>query len=171
MDENPKPKSSWWQTLPGVLTAIAAAATAIAGLVGGLHSAGLLGGGDVKPKPVPTVQTTPAPTEQSCSAHAGYPTGRWRVIDRSNPSSTSSASITFTRSSGGTWVPYAGQGSFESFPTPAPGAEVVLKLRVDSSDYVSTNNLIVSSDGCRMDGTYNDTQGHKGEASYYYDAK
>jgi hypothetical protein len=163
MDESPKPKSSWWQTLPGVLTAVAAAATAIAGLIGGLHTAGLLGGGNVKP--------APAPTEQLCSARTGYPTGRWRVIDKSNPSPSSSTFVIFTRPAGGTWVPYTGQGSFESFPTPSPGAEVVLKLRVDSANYVSTNNLVVSADGCRMDGTYNDTEGHKGEASYFYDGK
>ena len=41
MDENPKPKNSWWQTLPGVLTATAGTATAIAGLIGALHQAGL----------------------------------------------------------------------------------------------------------------------------------
>ncbi len=45
MDESQKPKSSWWQTLPGVLTAAAATATAIAGLLGVLHQAGLFGGG------------------------------------------------------------------------------------------------------------------------------
>ena len=176
MDESPKPKSSWWQTLPGVLTAVAAAATAIAGLIGGLHTAGLLGGGNVKPTPAPTVQVgdvkpTPEPTVELCSARTGYPTGRWRVIDKSNPSPNSSTFVIFTRPAGGTWIPYAGQGSFESFPAPSPGAEVVLKLRVDSGNYLSTNNLVVSSDGCRMDGTYNDSEGHKGEASYFYDAK
>jgi len=163
MDESPKPKSSWWQTIPGVLTAVAAAATAIAGLIGGLHSAGLLGGENVKPMS--------APTEQLCSARTGYPIGRWRVIDKSNASANSSTFVIFTRPAGGTWVPYAGQGSFESFPTPSPGAEVVLRLRVDSGNYLSTNNLVVSSDGCRMDGTYNDSEGHKGEASYFYDGK
>ena len=176
MDESPKPKSSWWQTLPGVLTAVAAAVTAIAGLIGGLHQAGLLGGGDMKPTPAPTVQVgnvkpTPVPTVQLCSARSGYPTGRWRIIDKSNSSPDSSTFVTFTRPTGGTWLPYTGQGSFESFPAPSPGAEVVLKLRVDSGGYSSTNNLVVSSDGCRMDGTYNDSEAHKGEASYFYDAK
>jgi hypothetical protein len=186
MDESPKPKSSWFQTLPGVLTAVAAAVTAIAGLIGGLHQAGLFGGGDGKPTPAPTVQSTPAaavqptpastvqstpaPAVRSCSGRAGYPLGRWRVNDKSSASAASSTFVTFTRPTGGTWLPYSGQGSFESFPAPSPGVEVVLKLRVDSGNYLSTNSLVVSPDGCQMDGTYNDSEGHRGEATYVYDA-
>ena len=41
MDKSQKSKTSWWQTLPGVLSAVAATATAIAGLIGALHQAGL----------------------------------------------------------------------------------------------------------------------------------
>lgn len=176
MDESPKPKSSWWQTLPGVLTAVAAAATAIAGLIGGLHQAGVLGRPDVKPTPVPTVQVgdgkpTPVPTVQLCSTRTGYPRSRWRVDDKSNSSPASATFVTFTRPTGGTWLPYTGQGSFESFPAPSPGAEVVIKFRVDSGNYLSTNNLVVSSDGCRMDGTYDDSEGHRGEARYFYDTE
>ena len=189
MDESPQSKTSWWRTLPGVLTAVAAAATAIAGLIGGLHQTGLLGRGDVKPTPVPTMQVgdvkptpvptvqvgdvkpTPVPTVQLCSARTGYPRGRWRVDDKSSSSAASATFVTFTRPTGGTWLPYTGQGSFESFPTPSPGAEVVLKFHVDSGNYLSTNNLVVSSDGCRMDGTYNDSDGHRGEATYFYDTE
>jgi hypothetical protein len=42
MGEESKP-AGWWQTLPGILTAIAAAITAIAGLIAALHQAGLIG--------------------------------------------------------------------------------------------------------------------------------
>jgi hypothetical protein len=36
-------KQSWWQTLPGVVTAVAALLTAAGGLVGVLHQTGLIG--------------------------------------------------------------------------------------------------------------------------------
>jgi hypothetical protein len=39
MAEQPKPQS-WWQTLPGILTAAAAIITAITGLVVALHQVG-----------------------------------------------------------------------------------------------------------------------------------
>ncbi len=40
---NPKKPTSWWQTLPGVLTALAAVITAISGLVAILFQNGVLG--------------------------------------------------------------------------------------------------------------------------------
>jgi hypothetical protein len=56
MDESQKPNSSWWQTLPGILTAAAATATAIAGLIAVLHQAGLFGGGSDERKNVGSSQ-------------------------------------------------------------------------------------------------------------------
>ena len=102
---------------------------------------------------------------QSCSARAGYPKGRWAI---NNASAEYAQFITFTRPNGGTWLPSTGQGSFESLPSPSAGAEVVIRFHVDSGNYESTNKLVVSSDGCRMTGTYSDTEGHRGEASYSY---
>lgn len=43
MDEGEKSKGSWWQTAPGILTAIAGIITAVAGLLVTLHQVGLLG--------------------------------------------------------------------------------------------------------------------------------
>lgn len=43
-DERPS-SASWWQTLPGMLTAVAGVITAVAGLVIALNQAGVLGGG------------------------------------------------------------------------------------------------------------------------------
>src|SRR5436189_4804110 len=40
---NPSNERSWWQTLPGILTAIAGTITAITGLIVALHQAGLFG--------------------------------------------------------------------------------------------------------------------------------
>jgi len=42
MDEQLKPKS-WWETIPGIVTAIATVITAIAGLILALNQAGLIG--------------------------------------------------------------------------------------------------------------------------------
>ena len=104
---------------------------------------------------------------QPCSARAGYPKGRWAIHDK-NATAASSTFITFTRPDGGTWLPAKGQGSFDASPAPSPDAEVVIKLHVDYGNYESTNNLVVSSDGCRMTGTYSDSEGHRGEATYFY---
>lgn len=67
MDESQKPKSSWWQTLPGVLTAAAATATAIAGLIGVLHQAGLFGGGSDRTKSVEPSQKSVEPSRKKMS--------------------------------------------------------------------------------------------------------
>lgn len=53
MDEGEKSKGSWWQTAPGILTAIAGIITAVAGLLVTLHQIGLLG-----TKESPTFQVT-----------------------------------------------------------------------------------------------------------------
>lgn len=44
---------SFWRTLPGVLTAIAALITAMSGLIGGLFAAGILGRADEEDPPAP----------------------------------------------------------------------------------------------------------------------
>ena len=174
MDENQKPKNSWWQTLPGVLTAVAATATSIAGLIGVLHTAGVI---ETKPSVVkedvtsPEVNRETRPPGKLCSALTGYPLGRWAINAKSRSSAEYATFVTFTRPNGGTWLPSTGQGSFEAFPSPSPGAEVVIKFRPDSGNYLSTNNLVVSSDGCRMEGTFSDSEGHRGEASYFYETR
>lgn len=43
MDEVERPKGIWWQTVPGILTALAGIVTAVAGLLLTLHQIGLLG--------------------------------------------------------------------------------------------------------------------------------
>ena len=60
-DEKP---GSWWQTLPGVLTAIAGFIAAVSGLILALNQAGLLGGANDKQAqgpPGPAATTAPAP--------------------------------------------------------------------------------------------------------------
>jgi len=108
------------------------------------------------------------PPGQLCSDRAGYPVGRWAIITKSRSSGEFSEFITFTRPNGGTWLPTTGQGNFEAIPQPSPGVEVVLRLRPESGNYSSTNKLVVSTDGCRMSGTFADSEGHSGEATYVY---
>ena len=108
------------------------------------------------------------PPGQLCSDRAGYPVGRWAIITKSRSSGEFSEFITFTRPNGGTWLPTTGQGNFEAIPQPSPGVEVVPRLRPESGNYSSTNKLVVSTDGCRMSGTFADSEGHSGEATYVY---
>ena len=52
MSEN-RDQRSFWVTLPGILSAIAAVIVAVGGLVGGLAAAGIIGGSSATPTPVP----------------------------------------------------------------------------------------------------------------------
>jgi hypothetical protein len=70
MTEPQKPSSSWWQTLPGVLTALTATITAISGLVALLFQNGVIGHkaeAKADSPPIPHVASTApvAPTEAS----------------------------------------------------------------------------------------------------------
>jgi hypothetical protein len=106
----------------------------------------------------------------ACSAFPGYPLGRWRLLVATESVAKYAQFINFTRPNGGTWFPYTGQGSFRTSARPSPGAEVNIEFRPDSSDYRSVNRLVVSPDGCRMSGTYSDSEGRRGEATYVYDS-
>jgi hypothetical protein len=157
MDENPAPKKSWLQTVPGVLTAVSASVVAIGAIVGSLTP--LLGtvGDFFQPK--------------GCFNRPGYPVGRWEVEDINSRTRRSEFStfITFTGPQRGTWIPTDGQGSFTASNPPSPHAEVILTLRPDQqSNYVSTSKLVVSADGCRMQGTFADNQDHSGEVVYVF---
>jgi hypothetical protein len=59
--------TSWWQTLPGVLTAIAAAITAVSGLIAALYQAGLVGKKDAPPP-----SRTAAPAGQEVGSTASH---------------------------------------------------------------------------------------------------
>jgi hypothetical protein len=53
MDDGEKSKGTWWQTAPGILTAIAGVITAVAGLFVTLHQIGLLGNKEKSSPPSP----------------------------------------------------------------------------------------------------------------------
>ncbi len=63
-----KSKSSWWQTLPGVMTAVAAVITAVAGLLVTLNQIGVFG-------------TTVAPVPPAAVAPAAVPTAARSPLD------------------------------------------------------------------------------------------
>ena len=118
---------------------------------------------------MPLITSQPASAESSCATQAGYPLGRWEIgaIKSTTPTSEYSTFMTLTRPKGGTWLPASGQGNFTASSSPAPGAQVILRLRVDGNNsYESKNKLVVSPDGCRMNGTFLDTEGHRGEVRY-----
>lgn len=56
-----KSSGSWWQTIPGVLTAAATVIVALTGLLGTLHQSGLLGASDPKESPH-QVEAPPGPS-------------------------------------------------------------------------------------------------------------
>jgi hypothetical protein len=113
-------------------------------------------------RPEPTVPPKPEP----CSARSGYPVGRWQIGEENQTPNKYVNFVTFTKSTSGTWLPSTGQGSFTASAAPRPGQEIVITFRPEEGAYRSTNKLVVSSDGCRMQGTYSDTEGHHGEAIY-----
>lgn len=61
---------SWWQTLPGLLTALAAGITAISGLIAALYQAGIVGRKDATPSPA-VATTDPGPGAPASPATAG----------------------------------------------------------------------------------------------------
>ena len=103
---------------------------------------------------------------ETCAGRPGYPLGRWGVtIENATPAAYSTF-VTFTGSSSGTWLPSSGKGSFETSVMLAPSKAVVLTLRQEPGTYKSENHLVVSADGCRMTGTFMDSEGRRGEAFY-----
>jgi hypothetical protein len=65
-------RKSFWTTLPGILTGIAAVIIAITGLVGALYAAGIIGGST--PTSTPTPPATPTPTSVPIPAATPTPT-------------------------------------------------------------------------------------------------
>jgi hypothetical protein len=69
MDEGEKSKGSWWQTVPGILTAIAGIITAVAGLLVTLHQIGLLSN-----KEKPAIQSPSSYNDTAKRSEATAPT-------------------------------------------------------------------------------------------------
>src|SRR5919109_4241977 len=67
MAEQPKPQS-WWQTLPGILTATAAFITAITGLLVALHQAGVFQPATPQPSQEARPGRTPSSPQGSIQA-------------------------------------------------------------------------------------------------------
>lgn len=101
MSQQGGPRKSWWQTLPGVLTATAGVITAVTGLIVALNQVGLLGEAGDASSPagdgpaIPEVQTVPETdadrsrpsldTPSSQAAPAAQPeinlSGQWQGTD------------------------------------------------------------------------------------------
>ncbi|HBP89131.1 MAG TPA: hypothetical protein DD706_15700 [Nitrospiraceae bacterium] len=71
-EEQKSKKQSWWQTLPGVLTAVATVITAMTGLIVGLQQAGYFSN---------TVDPDPPPIEDSDSRNGGPVAQGFRVVE------------------------------------------------------------------------------------------
>lgn len=97
MAEVPK-SQSWWQTLPGILTAIAAIITAIAGLVVALYQAGFF-----QHNKAESVSASSAPSRIGASSHAEapMPDAHSASIASSGPVTLPSKSINLVASEAG----------------------------------------------------------------------
>jgi hypothetical protein len=116
----------------------------------------------------PMAKAEPEAVEtNACATQPGYPLGRWAIGVKNATEANYSNFVTFTTPTSGTWLPSTGTGSFTASSVPAPGKEIIVTYREDkSTNYSSRNRLVVSHDGCRMSGTFLDSQGHRGEAQY-----
>ena len=151
---------NWFHTLPGVLTGLAAVVGAITTLVVTFAGEKPSAGANLKPK------SDGAAIVESCASRPGYPLGRWGVSVESATPATYSNFVTFTGTSTGTWLPTSGKGSFQTSVVPAPGKAVVITLSMEPGAYTSESRLVVSADGCTMNGTFLDSERHQGEVFY-----
>lgn len=73
MPDAPSKPQSWWQTLPGLLTAVAGIITATAGLIVALNQAGVFSSESkpASPTPTSTAVVSPSPSKPEISATAG----------------------------------------------------------------------------------------------------
>jgi hypothetical protein len=110
-----------------------------------------------------SVDVPPTKPLGQCSSRKGYPLGKWTVGATKD---WKTMAIFFTTPTGGTWTPASGSGDFDTSVVPSPGAGVNLYFHAAGGSYLSTNKLVVSDDGCHMEGTYADNQGHSGTALY-----
>jgi hypothetical protein len=165
-EEAPKEKTRL-QTLSGSLAAVAGAVTAIAAIVASIFPAldyvkGLL---------------HPAATALVCATQPIYPAGRWTMRiskDVSTPAEYANFA-TFTDPAQGTWLPAEGVGAFTASTVPRPGAHVTITFRMvdpmhpdQNYPYRSINDLVVSADGCQMEGTFQDTASVRGYVVWSY---
>lgn len=158
MDENPElNKKPWLQTVPGVLTAVSTSVVALAAIITTLTPVLGVISDFLQPK--------------GCFNRPGYPAGRWVVEDIKSSTSRGQFStfIMFTDAQSGTWIASGGTGNFTASKAPSPNAKIVLTLKTDAqSSYESKSTLVVSADGCRMEGTFQDNQDHFGEVTYVF---
>jgi hypothetical protein len=77
-------QGSWWQTLPGVITGLAALVGAVGGVLGILYQAGLLHGSSPTPTARPTISATSVPPKTATVPSViGVPLGDARQVLRS----------------------------------------------------------------------------------------
>jgi hypothetical protein len=104
----------------------------------------------------------------ACATRPGYPLGHWEVGTQNADRASYSTFVIFNGPTSGTWLPSPGngKGTFVTSATPAPGKEVDMTFRVELTPYESKSALVVSPDGCSMNGTFLDSENHAGEAVY-----
>jgi hypothetical protein len=99
----------------------------------------------------------------TCLARSGFPMGYWTAaVHLGSSEANYSNYILFLTPTSGTWS----KGSFETSAALTAGKEIKLTASMPNASYESVNTLKVADDGCSMDGTFRDSQDHKGRVSY-----
>jgi len=97
-----KPFLEWWKTLPGLITAVTALVVAIGGLIGGLHTAGLIGARTPTPDATAAAIVTPEatatalinPTPIHTPTSTLVPTATPTLTPEPSPTSTNAPTLT-----------------------------------------------------------------------------
>lgn len=99
--------------------------------------------------------------EANCTASSGYPLGNWSVNQSEATSANYTSYITFTTKTSGTWPTSSGKSKFAASPSLIPNQAVIISYQ--DINYSAQSSLIVSSDGCKMSGTFFDSLGNNGK--------
>lgn len=125
-------KPGWWQTAPGLMTAVAAMIAAVTGLITGLNQAGLL---DRTP-PAPVAQAPAQPPREESGAVSPKPSPAPAPARESATPSTRRPA----RASGGTSRPSP------AVPAPGPDSTTVDTARTSDSTAIDTSAVAAPAD-------------------------
>lgn len=152
MDEH-KSNASWWQTLPGILTGVAAVLTALGGVFAALHQSGLL----TREAPAASAASSPV-ASSGPKGQASPQTAEVTVADNASRSTTETTPQSAEQVRAGHYAFKLLKTTLESYATDANGKPIKLALRLfirvtdvmGMSDYVDRRTIRLSADGTEL---------------------
>lgn len=152
MDEH-KSNASWWQTLPGILTGVAAVLTALGGVFAALHQSGLL------TRETPAANAASGPVASSGPKGQASPqTAEVAVAGNASRSTTETTPQSAAQVRAGHYAFKLLKTTLEPYATDAKGKPAKLALRLfirvtdvmGMSDYVDRQTIRLSADGAEL---------------------